>query len=177
MKNKLTGLLIAGALFAFSGGKSAEVSIDEVKDFKTMAAQMEKEKLVLVLEFHAKHCSYCKQLEEEILRPMLLSGDYNDLVLIKQLALDSENAIKGFDGKLTSGVEMGKKLNIIVTPTLVFLNSKGEEISERIVGINTPEMFGAYVDAAIEEGQKTLPNYFTVEEVLPELVQPLLEKK
>ena len=170
-------LLIIGFFFAFSVVKAAEVKLEEVQNFKTIASQMKKDKLVLVLEFHAKNCSYCKQLEEEILRPMLLSGDYNDLVLIKQLALDSDKKIKGFNGKLISGVEMGKKFNIIVTPTLVFLNSKGEEISERIVGINTPEMFGAYVDAAIEEGQKKLPQILSVDMGLHNLNQNSLETK
>ncbi len=159
MKNKLVGLFI-GFLFILTTAQiyAAEtvVKLEEVKDFQVLAEKMLKDKLVLVLEFHAEHCAYCKQLEEEILNPMLISGDYNDLVLIKQLALDSEIPVNGFDGKVTTGVELGKKMGITVTPTLVFLNSKGEEISERIIGINTPEMFGAYVDAAIDEGQQSL---------------------
>ena len=156
MKKILTGLFTLGLIFTFFTVNAAEVKIEEVKDFHAIAKKMQKEKLVLVLEFHAKHCVYCKQLEAEILEPMLISGDYNDLVLIKQLAVDSEATIKGFDGKVTTGVKLSKQMNIIVSPTLVFLNAKGEEISERIVGINTPEMFGAYVDAAIDEGRKTL---------------------
>jgi len=157
MKKKISGLLILGILLILPLAKASDIKVEEVVDLQALSTKMQNEKLMLVLEFHAKHCAYCKQLEEEILKPMLISGDYNDLVAIKQLALDSEIPIIGFDGKLTSGSEMGKKMNIIVTPTLVFLDSAGKEVSERIVGINTPEMFGAYVDAAIDEARLTLP--------------------
>ena len=154
MKKILLGLLLIFLSVSLSAAE--EIKLEEVSDFQQLAEKMKKEKLVLVLEFHAENCAFCKQLEEEILIPMLYSGDYNDLVLIRQLALDSKTPVKGFDGKMTSGVKLGKAMNIIVTPTLVFLDATGKEISERIVGINTPEMFSAYVDAAIEEGQQAI---------------------
>ena len=158
MKKKLIGALILGISFVLPTAEAVTVKLEEVVDFQALSQQMQQEKLMLVLEFHAKNCMYCKQLEEEILNPMLISGDYNDLVAIKQLSLDSEKPVIGFDGKPTSGSQLGKEMNIIVTPTLVFLNSAGKEVSERIVGINTPEMFGAYVDAAIDEARLTEPN-------------------
>lgn len=157
MKKSMIGLIALVGLLGFSVAKATEVKIEEVTDLQALSIKMKQEKLMLVLEFHAEHCRYCRQLEEEILKPMLISGDYSDLVEIKQLALDSQVPITGFDGKLTSGAQLGAKMNIIVTPTLVFLNSAGKEVSERIVGINTPEMFGAYVDAAIDEARLTEP--------------------
>ena len=35
--------------------------------------------------------------------------------------------------------------------TLLFLNDKGEEVAERILGYNTPEFYGAYLDKAIDK--------------------------
>ena len=43
-----------------------------------------------------------------------------------------------------------------VTPTLLFLDPFGAEIAPRIVGVNTIEMFGYYVDKAIETARKRL---------------------
>lgn len=162
MKKNIIGAFILGINFLLAttqaDTKTDTVELEEVTDFQALSQQMKQNNLMLVLEFHAEHCLYCQQLEAEILKPMLISGDYNDLVAIKQLALDSEKPIIGFDGKPTSGAKLGKEMNIIVTPTLLFLNSEGKEVSERIVGINTPEMFGAYVDAAIDEARLTLPS-------------------
>jgi thioredoxin-related protein len=152
----LIAFILGFTLLLFSHYSIAEVKIDKVNDFQRLSAQLRQENIVLVLEFSTKNCRFCKQLEDEILKPMLISGDYNDLVSIKQIALDSDKAIKDFDGSLISGKRLAKRMNIVVAPTLVFLNADGKEVSERIIGINTPEMFSAYVDAAIDEAHQAV---------------------
>jgi thioredoxin-related protein len=149
-------LLVLGFIF-FSNALFAEIKIAKVMNFQVLAKQMQQKNTVLVLEFSTKNCNFCKQLEAEVLQPMLLSGDYQDLVVIRKVRLDSKAPLTYFDGSKISGKSLGRKMNIIVTPTLVFLNAQGKEVSERIVGINTPEMFSAYVDAAIEEARQSLP--------------------
>jgi thioredoxin-related protein len=139
-----------------SQADAQQIQIEEVSNFQTLSKQMQTDNVVLVLEFSAKHCRYCKQLESEILKPMLFSGDYEDLIQIKKIEMDSEAVLKGFKGEITSGKALAEKMDIMVTPTLVFLNAQGKEVSERIVGINTPEMFSAYVDAAIDEAHQSL---------------------
>lgn len=152
----LIAFILGFTLLLFTHYSVADVNVDKVNDFKALSKQLKQEKLVLVLEFKTKNCRFCKQLEDEILKPMLISGDYNDLVSIKQISLDSDQQVTDFDGSLITGKQLAKRMNIIVAPTLVFLNSEGQEVSERIVGINTPEMFSAYVDAAIDEAHQTL---------------------
>jgi len=34
---------------------------------------------------------------------------------------------------------------------MLFLDPSGKELSERMIGISTPELFGGYLDEAIEE--------------------------
>ena len=43
---------------------------------------------VPVVLFSASHCGYCTIIKEEFLKPMLLSGDYVDKVLIRKLVID-----------------------------------------------------------------------------------------
>jgi hypothetical protein len=47
-------------------------------------------------------------------------------------------------------------MGVYLTPTLVFLDGDGNEVSERIIGINTLEMYGGYVDEAINQGIKSI---------------------
>ncbi len=144
-------------LFSHMGQADAQqLQIEKVSNFQTLSKQMKMDNVVLVLEFSSKHCRYCKQLENEILKPMLFSGDYEGLIQIKKIGIDSKKLVKGFKGEMISGKALAAKMNIILTPTLVFLNAEGKEVSERIVGINTPEMFSAYVDAAIDEAHQSL---------------------
>ena len=152
----LISFILGCTLLLFSHYSCAEVTIEKVDNFQVLSKQLKQENTVLVLEFSTKNCRFCKQLEAEILKPMLISGDYNDLVKIKQIELDSDQLITDFNGSAISGKQLAKRMNIIVAPTLVFLNANGEEVSERIVGINTPEMFSAYVDAAIDEAHQAI---------------------
>ena len=43
-----------------------------------------------------------------------------------------------------------------MTPTLLFLDPDGTEIVPRIVGVNTVEMFGFYLDRAIDAARERL---------------------
>jgi len=59
------------------------VKIIELTDFKTLTKQARESGKVIMLEMSATYCGYCKTLEEEIIKPMLRSGDYSDNVLIR----------------------------------------------------------------------------------------------
>jgi len=48
------------------------------------------------------------------------------------------------------------RYGVFVTPTLLFLDADGLEVSKRIVGINSVDFFGAYVDEALAEGRKRI---------------------
>ena len=48
------------------------------------------------------------------------------------------------------------RYDVSVTPTMLFLGPDGRELVPRIVGINTPELFGGRVDAAIEAAAERL---------------------
>ncbi|MGV6809216.1 MAG: thioredoxin family protein [bacterium] len=180
MKHLLGSLLLLCSMSyssVFAEDKHSEIQVERVVDFQQLATQMKQNNLGLLLEFDADHCTYCVKLENEILRPMLLSGDYNDRILIKKLGTDDTTTIIGFDGKKTTGEEFAKKLGVNFTPTLVFLDSKGNELTERMLGINTPDMYGAYVDAAIEATESALlkeqKQVNNVLDLLPETAEKL----
>ena len=132
------------------------VNLRSVENFDTLLAQARREGKIILLEMSATDCGYCRTLEAEIIRPMLRSGDYDATVLIRRLHIDDYSTLKDFNGKPSSAAEIARKMNIFVTPTLVFLDGNGNEVSKRIFGINTLEMFGGYVDAALEEGLQTI---------------------
>ena len=107
---------------------------------------------IIMLQVSASDCNYCVILEEELIKPMLRSGDYDNDVLIRKVDIDSYKKLSGFDGQSISGPQLAKMLDIKVTSTLIFLNSESQEVSKRIVGVNSLEYMGAYVDDAIKHG-------------------------
>jgi thioredoxin-related protein len=132
------------------------VEIKELKDFAQTLAEARRDGKIILLEMSATYCGYCRTLEAEIIKPMLRSGDYEQNVMIRRLHIDGYYPMKDIDGKMSSPAEIANQLNIFVTPTLLFLDGNGREASKRIIGVNTLEFYGGYVDMALEEGLQTL---------------------
>ncbi len=131
------------------------VEIESVDNFAALTHKAKKNNKVILLEMSATYCGYCKTLEEEIIKPMLRSGDYEN-VLIRKLNIDSHYPITGLGGKKSSPFELSSRMGVYVTPTLLFLDGDGNEVSERIIGVNTLEMYGGYVDNALQQGLQSI---------------------
>ena len=125
-------------------------TLQEADDFNKLAATMQQSGKPLVLAFDAEHCHYCARLQADHLDPMIVSEDYQH-VLIRSLEFDGAHEITDFDGQPIEASEFSERYKVRLTPTLLFLNAKGEEIAKRMLGYNTPEFYGAYLDKAIEQ--------------------------
>ena len=136
---------------AVSGKDSNDIEIIEVDNLQVLTRDALNSKKVILLEFSSEHCNYCELLEAEIIRPMILSEDYPD-VLIRKLDISRYNTIIDFDGSSSTGHEIANHYNVSLTPTILFLNGKNEEVSKRIIGVNSLDFFGGYVDGALEQG-------------------------
>ena len=118
--------------------------------------------LPILLTFSADDCSYCELLEEDFLQPMLLSGEYEDSVIIRKLILDNGSSVTDFSGQPTAVTRLSDHYRVFVTPTILFVDSNGRELAERVVGINTPELFGGYLDACVETALASIRNPATL---------------
>ena len=64
------------------------VQISPLRDFLALSKDAASNNKIIMLEVSASYCDYCRVLEEEIIKPMLRSGDYTKNVLIRQLEID-----------------------------------------------------------------------------------------
>jgi len=151
VKNFLLALLLQVSLTASADDELPYVEIITVKDFSQLAKTAHDEDKIIMLEVSASYCTYCELLEEEFIKPMLRSGDYND-VLIRKIEMDSDDTIKDFSGKPSTPEEFTHRLKVRLTPTLLFFDGRGHEISPRILGINSLDLYGWYLDEAIKFG-------------------------
>jgi len=154
-----SSLLLAFFTFASLNACAEPVNkpqVQQVFDLSILARDSRDKKLPILLLFSATHCPYCELLENEILKPMLLSGDYRDRVIIAKIVLDDANNLRNFNGQPTDMSSFTSRYNLFVTPTLLFLDAKGTEINHRITGVNTIELFGGRVDSAISNSLKKL---------------------
>ena len=156
-------------LFGLSlwGSALAQVQVQRATDFAADGAKARDRGLVILLLVSQEHCGWCDLLKREQLLPMLKSGRYQERVLIRELRIDPGEQVQDFSGQSLAGARFASRYGVYVTPTLLFFGPDGRELSRRIVGINTPELFGWYLDQAIDEALQALSKPPVTEPALP----------
>lgn len=136
--------------------KRFTMNIIEEDDLQALGKQMKAQRLGVMVMFYASYCEFCERLEEDLLVPMLRSGEYDGKVLIRKIQIDSNDELINFNGQTITTGQISTLYGADMTPTLVFLDANGKEQSERILGYTTPDFFSAYVDQGINELHKTV---------------------
>ena len=145
-------------LWLLAGSLQAEVRVPVAHDLQQEGQQARARQLPIMLTFSADDCDYCELLEEDFLQPMLLSGEYQDRVIIRKLILDDGSSVNDFSGKDLEATRLSDHYRVFVTPTILFVDGSGRELAERIVGINTPELFGGYLEVCIDTARASIRN-------------------
>lgn len=148
IKSTVFTLLLAAFTPAFAGD---DVEIVEVKDLAAVGKSADERRLPILLMFSARDCAYCIQLEEDFLKPMLRSGDYQDKVLIRKMRIDSFGKVRDFDGNKVAAADVADRYSVFVTPTVVFIDGDGVQLAKKRAGISTPDFYGSYLDSSIDQ--------------------------
>ena len=127
-----------------------------VDDLSALGRNARRRRLPIVLLVSRSDCPYCALLKDEVLNPMVKSREYDDRAVLGELMLDSEEPLRGFQGEYELRDDVASRLDAALTPTLLFLAPDGSELAPRILGVNTLELFGFYVDRAIESARARL---------------------
>ncbi|MEW8029185.1 MAG: thioredoxin fold domain-containing protein [Candidatus Thiodiazotropha sp.] len=121
-----------------------------VRDFTEVAKKARAEKIPILLMVSQDHCPFCQQLKKEVLNPMMVSGEYDNKVVITELLIDVGENVIDFEGNDVDPGSVASDYNTWVTPTLLFLDHQGKEVHERMLGVNTIEMYGYYLDESLK---------------------------
>ena len=128
------------------------VVIQYVTDFSELAQVARDENKVIMLEVSASYCGYCDLLEEEFIKPMLRNDYYYEIALIRKIDLDSYQTIIDFSGNETTPDAFARNIKVALTPTIFFFDGNGREVSPRILGINSLDLYGGYIEDGLNNG-------------------------
>ena len=163
MLNKLALKLLFPAIFismlVFANLISVSDSLAEAEsDEIPKALDLQKDGLLaqekgipVLLEFSMEGCPFCLEVEEEVLRPMLGSGEYENKVIVRNVKIDDDLEITDFNGETISYEDLASRYNIYVVPTLILVHGNGKEMGLEMVGVTTIDYYGTYLDQAIEK--------------------------
>ncbi len=132
------------------------IANDLQSDYRVEGFNQTGEKKVVLLLVSQPGCSYCVQITEEIIRPMILSGHYEDTTLFREIEINAGDSLQDFSGEKITSDSFARRYNAWATPTLLFLDSAGHELAEKMVGVNTLELYGYYVDKSLRNALKKL---------------------
>jgi len=138
----VNSLLLLILVNSFAIASEALVEIPQAMNLNKQGLVAQQRKTPVVLVVISNSCPYCQKLEEEVLRPLLISGDYDYRV--------------DFDGVKRSPEAIADRYDIQLVPSVLLLGSEGEELAERLIGIGVIDFYWAYLDLAIEQASAKL---------------------
>lgn len=106
-------------------------------------------KVPLLLMFSADDCPYCRVMESDHLVPLLRNREYDELVLIRKVHLDSSEKLINFSGSAVTPTMLRNSYDVWLTPTLLFLDDKGREIERRVIGLGVRDFVNGEIDELI----------------------------
>jgi thioredoxin-related protein len=152
----LKSLLLFGLIHSTMVAGAASLEIPQAMDLKKQGQVAKRRHTPVMLVIISDSCPYCQKLEEEILRPLLLSGEYDDRIQLQVLNQDRPDYRVDFDGKKRSPDVIAARYEVQLVPTVLLLGPDGEELAERLIGINVVDFYWAYLELAIEEASSKL---------------------
>ncbi|MGD2118599.1 MAG: thioredoxin fold domain-containing protein [Chromatiales bacterium] len=135
---------------------AASIQVPPVSDLTELSQQARQQRLPILLVVTQDHCPFCMLLKSDVIKPMLISGDYDNRVIIAELAYDTMQSIINFRGEKVLPGAVAADYKVWVAPTLLFLDADGVEVHKRMLGVNTIEMYGYYLDEALAAALKAV---------------------
>ena len=110
-------------------------------------------------------CRFCRLLEQEVLKPLIRSGDYSGQFNLLPLPLDAPQGLVNFAGNEITVGELASRYQLQLTPTLVFVDDQGSELVPRLIGYQSGAYYEYYLEQAIRAaGTGTKPSAQALED-------------
>ena len=104
----------------------------------------------IMLIFSTRDCGYCRLLKQQVVLPMLKRGDFKGRALVREFDLDVGGKITDFDGEPVRRRIFVNRYGVFATPTVVFLDDRGEGLSEPLVGFNQADSYESQLHETLD---------------------------
>jgi hypothetical protein len=141
------GMVLPGLALA----RDTALPVPESLPAVAKVAAAKKEPLVLLVSLPG--CPYCEVVRRNYLLPARNEAGLHAWQLN---ITDRSMPLVGFDGKATTAAAQIAAWKAGFTPTVLFLDSLGQEIAERLVGLASVDFYGAYLDERLASARKVL---------------------
>lgn len=148
-------LTVAALLLTACSGESRG---DELTPARDLARAAERDAPIIVA-FVSHDCPYCEYVEERHLKPMereIAAGERGDVV-IRLVDIHDDGTLVDFSGEEIAVSEFVERHEARFTPTLLFFDPAGEQRAEPLIGMNSEDYYGGYLEDRLEQVRASLP--------------------
>ena len=119
------------------------------------AQQASADKKPIVLFFTLPNCSYCRIVRYDVFLPLLKQRTGRDQPIIREISVTGQTLVTLFDGKRVTEAELAERYKVQMTPTVMFVNSEGEPLTDFLLGGDHTNYIGLF-DRSLEEARKKI---------------------
>lgn len=134
----------------------ADLRVAMTDDLVEVAALSQKNGVPILLMFSTEDCTYCKQLESEVLGPMRKAGIDPKRVILRKVMMDEYDTLRDFSGRKRNAESFAINRGVEIVPTLELVDATGKTLVPKIIGYQTPGLYGDYLEQAIDVSQSLI---------------------
>lgn len=136
--------------------ESIRPKLPQIHDIRDTAQLAVTQQLPILIMFGTEECPYCYLLREDFLIPMIISGDYANKVILREIHVSYRGSLIDFSGKKVTAREFANRYKVKIFPTTVLIDAHGKKLVKNIIGITTPSLFGGTLDDSIGKAYSML---------------------
>lgn len=143
-------LFITIFIFLSTFSRAENITLINATNLHKDSKKSQEKSLPILMMFSVDDCAYCEKVKNDILKPMIKSGEYKNKVIIRHLNTSKDSEIIDFANEESSAQELASFYGVSFFPTIVLLNHKGQALSGHIVGIANVDYYWYDLDIAIK---------------------------
>lgn len=147
----LSRVLLPLLLVLMSGCSQARESLPVAVDLRADGAEARRQRLPIVLFFYSHTCPYCREVEEDYLRPLLAGNAQASRFLFRSVEVDVSRPLTDFAGRATTMREFSRQQGVKLVPHLRFVGPDGSDLAPDLIGLTLRDFYGGYIESAITQ--------------------------
>lgn len=147
------GALILAWACLSPAAPSIAADLTLASDLSRDAAQARASGIPLLVLFSLPECDYCERVRREFLLPIQRPRNAASPAILRQVNLGSGQPLRDFAGETITHDAFARRHGIAFAPTIKIFDAEGKEAAEPLVGLLTPDLYGAYLENALEKGR------------------------
>ena len=116
------------------------------RDWSQAAQSARTAHVPILILYTAQACGYCERLKREVFQPLLAQETDQPPAVIREVDINAGGKMIDFDGEPIRSRRFTQRYQIFATPTLLILDSRGEPLTDPIIGYDSKEQYQSRIE-------------------------------